>query len=313
MSAVAILGCGFIGRIYGQVLTELGVRVAAVVDPVEAARAQLAASLGCRHYADLADMLAGEPDVTAVGVSSPTQFHHDLTMRALRAGKHVLCEKPLALQLDEVAEMVNEAERRGLKLAIGLKMRFESIFSEVKRLLDEGIVGRPLRAIISQHQPLPPQDWVRRYGIANELLIHGMDMASWLLECEPRGFEFANDGFRATTRISYGGDRDAVVTGAWVEGFPAVGGANDTVLQVIGERGHLIVCRPGSITINSDRQPRHIQLSQSTYEEPFRHEWAAFLGWTRGDDPGNLAIGRDALRVHELLQQLHGERKAQAA
>lgn len=302
---VAIVGCGFIGRIYAQVLPELGVSVAAVVDPDPEARSGLARQLGCPGYADLTSLLDSGPSVALVGISSPSQFHYPLAIKALNAGLHVLCEKPLALSLAQVREMVELAERSGLKLAVGFKMRFEPVFAEVKRLVAEGVVGQPLRVIVTQHQPTPPQDWVLRYGIANELLIHGLDLANWLIECGPTLGWYRNLGHSATIELRYPGGRDALVTGSWLENFPAVGGHNDTSLQVIGTHGHLLAARPASILINRARGANRVELPASGYEEPFRHEWAAFLGWTDGEEPGELAVGQDAIRVHEVLEKVN--------
>lgn len=308
MTVVAIVGCGFIGRVYAEVLSELGAPVAAVVDPDEGARTHLAQRLGARAYASLEEMLGSEPNVEAVGISSPSQFHLPLALRAFEAGKHVLCEKPLALDLEGAETMVRTAGRAGLKLAIGLKMRFEPIFSEVKRVIDEGVIGEPKRVVITQHQPVPPQPWVLRHGIANELLIHGLDLASWYLGAEPVRLHVTNEVRRATVHVGYASGQDAVVTGSWVDGFPSLGGANDTVLQVVGDRGHVIACRPATLLVNTDRAPRHVVLPPSTYAEPFAHEWAAFLRWIEGGEPGELAVGVDALRVHRTLQEIDAGR-----
>jgi predicted dehydrogenase len=308
-SAVAIVGCGLIGRIYGQQLAVLGAEVAAVVDPEESVRNRAAAEIGCRAYGSLAEMLAAEPTVGVVGISSPSQFHFPLTIEALAAGRHVLCEKPLALSLKEVRQMVETAQSHGLKLGVGFKMRFEPVFAETKRLIDAGTIGDPLRVAVTQHQAMPTQEWARRHGIADELLIHGIDLANWYLAAEPDEVWHANEGGRATVHLRFPYGRDAVVTGAWIEGFPPVAGHNDALLQLVGTKGHIVVRRPTSIVVNADRQARHVELEPSDYGEPFRHEWAAFLNWVQDGTPGQMATAEDGLRVHRLLARVNDKRE----
>lgn len=313
---VAIVGCGFIGRIYAEVLAELGVefgaeygverglRVAAVVDSDEAARTAVAESLGCRAYATQAEMLSAEPGVVAVGIATPSQFHAELTREALRAGRHVLCEKPLALTLAEVEEMVAIAREADRKLAVGFKMRFEGMFMELSRLVDVGVVGPVRRVVISQHQPVPPQAWARRHGIVNELLIHSIDAVNWFMGEAPTSLEHESRADRAVISLGFGGERDGLITGAWVEGFPQLGGSNDMLVQVVGRDGHLIGIRPDTVIVNTSKEARTIDLPASRYADAFKREWRAFLAWLAGDEDTDIACMADGLRVHRIIDYI---------
>lgn len=91
-------------------------------------------------YSDYDKMLA-EADIDAVIVSTNDQSHCELSVKALRAGKHVLCEKPMALTIEECEEMVKAEDESGKKLMIGQICRMTPGFIEAKRLLDEGVIG----------------------------------------------------------------------------------------------------------------------------------------------------------------------------
>lgn len=309
MTDIVIAGCGFIGRIYAQVIPRAGGRVVAVVDPIEAARMELAERTGCPAFANLVDALDAVPSIAAVGISSSSQHHHELAMGALRAGKNVLLEKPLALSLVEAEEIVTTARDGRLKLAMGLKMRFEPAFAEVRRRVREGDIGTLKRVVVTQHQPLPAQDWARRHGIANELLVHGMDLANWLLGAAPERLEIAASLEEAAVFASYGGRREAVVSGAWVEGFPQLGGKTDTMLQAVGTDGHIVVLRPRDLYAFTGGGTKHVTVPEYDYSEPFRHEWAAFIDWISGKPAGDLATEQDALNVHRMLAEVDRNRR----
>lgn len=301
---VAIVGCGFIGRIYAQVLADLEVPVAAVVDSHEPARREVASRLGCRDYATQMEMLAAEPDVTAVGISTPSQFHAQLTIEAVRDGRHVLCEKPLGLGLVDVESMVREAKLADRKLAVGFKMRFEQMYMELRRLVEAGEIGRAQRVIISQHQPVPAQAWARQHGIVNELLIHSIDAACWLMGREPDAIQTRSTPDEAIVSLRFGDDRDALITGAWVEGFPQVGGANDMLVQIVGEAGHLVGIRPDTVIVNTTSTSKVIELPASRYADAFRREWLAFLDWIAGYEHTEVATASDGLVVHRIIDQI---------
>lgn len=304
MMDIAITGCGFIGRIYAQVLARLDARVVAVVDPVAASRDALAVAVGCPAFASLAEALEAVPDITAVGIATPSQHHYETAMTALTAGRHVLVEKPLALSFDQVREVVTTASEGDLKLAIGLKMRFEPIFANVRQSVSSGDIGDPLRIVVTQHQPYPKQAWARAHGIANELLVHGLDLANWLFGAPPTNIRLDVSREHTTVLAAFDGGRDALVTGAWIDTFPPLDGHSDTILQIVGTEGHLVATRPSNITIFTSRDARHMPVPTYDYADPFQHEWAAFLAWVAGEAPGDLATARDALNVHRTLAEI---------
>ncbi len=91
-------------------------------------------------YTDYNELLKRE-DIDAVTLPLPDQVHKEITIAALKAGKHVLCEKPMSLDLDECKEMVRVAKETGKQLMVGQIGRYTPGFLEAKRLLDEGAIG----------------------------------------------------------------------------------------------------------------------------------------------------------------------------
>ena len=111
-----------------------------------------------RHYAHVDDLLADD-EIDAVYVATPNDSHADLTRRAAAAGKHVLCEKPMALTVAEARTMIDACQRAGVQLMIAYYRRFWPVALKMKALLDSGAIGTPVFAR-AQTSALyhPPED-----------------------------------------------------------------------------------------------------------------------------------------------------------
>lgn len=141
---VGVIGCGGIGsRVHvPNYARNPRVRLVAVADiEVERARA-VAEQWGVEaYYEDYRDLLA-RPDVDAVSVTTPVFMHAAPAIAAMEAGKHVLCEKPIARTLAEADRMVETAERCGVLLTMGYQPRFSRLWERAKQVLDDGLLGR---------------------------------------------------------------------------------------------------------------------------------------------------------------------------
>jgi predicted dehydrogenase len=139
---VAVVGAGFIGPVHVEALRRLGIPVRGILgcDPGESRRA--AQSLGLpRAYADLDEVLA-DPAVQSVHLAVPNVLHYEFTKRALAAGKHVMCEKPLAMNSTESAELVRLARETGLAAAVCYNVRYYPLNLEVRDRIARGELGR---------------------------------------------------------------------------------------------------------------------------------------------------------------------------
>ncbi|MCX7667470.1 MAG: Gfo/Idh/MocA family oxidoreductase [Atribacterota bacterium] len=127
-------------------------------------------------------------DIEAVYVASPVYVHHEQVMAALQEGKHVLCEKPLALSRKQGEEMAEFAEKMGLRLGVGYMMRYNVYHREIKRMIGNGVLGQLVagRAQLTCWYPPIPSAWrqVKALGGGGALMDmggHCIDLLEWFL------------------------------------------------------------------------------------------------------------------------------------
>ncbi|MCL2464269.1 MAG: Gfo/Idh/MocA family oxidoreductase, partial [Micrococcales bacterium] len=151
----AFIGLGFIGHVHLDALRRLGVPVVGLLDVTPERAAAEAASAGIGHvYRDL-DELAADPTVDVVHVTSPNYAHAPQALALLRAGKHVVCEKPLAMTVAEAREMVAAATAAGVVTAVGFHNRFYPMSAQVKAMIADGDAGG-VRLVTGHYL----QDWL---------------------------------------------------------------------------------------------------------------------------------------------------------
>ncbi|WP_250005548.1 Gfo/Idh/MocA family oxidoreductase [Actinoplanes sp. M2I2] len=179
MVGVALIGAGRMGLFHGETLSRRlpGVRLAAVVDPVPGAAAKLGADRACADPAEVWD----DPRVDAVVIASPIRFHAELAVAAARAGKHVFCEKPMALTLSDADRVIEAARDAGVVLQTGFNRRFAPDWAGARKLIDAGQVGTPrlLRSLTRDPGGFDPAR-VAAGTIFLETLIHDFDTLRFL-------------------------------------------------------------------------------------------------------------------------------------
>ena len=138
---VGIVGTGFMGVAHTEALRRLGVNVVGVVGSTpERAKAKAEWANLPRVFDDLEALLA-DASIDAVHITSPNDAHADQTRRVLRAGKHVICEKPLALDSNETAQLLAEATSSGLVHAVCFNQRFYPLVHESRDIVGRGDIG----------------------------------------------------------------------------------------------------------------------------------------------------------------------------
>lgn len=175
---VGVIGVGNMGLNHARVYSELAEAQLCAVADFDAARAQqVAARFGVRAYADYNAMLA-EQQLDAVSIAAPTHAHLALGLDALRAGVHILVEKPLAANVTEAEQLVQAARRADLTLAVGHIERFNPAVRELKRLMDANALG-PISTVIARRVGLmPPQ--VKDANVIIDLAVHDIDVLNFL-------------------------------------------------------------------------------------------------------------------------------------
>ncbi len=138
----AVVGAGFIGPVHVEALRRLGVTITGIlgVDDRETAAAQQKLGLP-RAYRDFEELLA-DTSVQAVHLAVPNVLHYPMARKALLAGKHVMCEKPLAMNSRESAELVNLARSKPLAAAVCYNIRFYPLNLQARHLIRQGEVGQ---------------------------------------------------------------------------------------------------------------------------------------------------------------------------
>ena len=143
------------------------------------------------HYSRVEDLLA-DPDVDAVYISTTNELHKAQTLAAAAAGKHVLCEKPLALHLEDAREMVAACDKAGVVMGTNHHLRNAASHRKIRELVRSGAIGTPLFARVFHAVYLPPhlQGWRLNNpsagaGVILDITVHDADTLRFILGAEP--------------------------------------------------------------------------------------------------------------------------------
>jgi len=141
---LGLIGCGGFGEFCLDAFSQMAeVHVAAVADTFAGAAERLGATFGVPAETDPMALIARE-EVNLVHVATPPSSHHELVMASIAAGKHVLCEKPLATRLADADEMLAAAEKAALVLPVNFVLRYNPVTDAVKAVIDSGALGKVL-------------------------------------------------------------------------------------------------------------------------------------------------------------------------
>ena len=160
---LGLIGCGSFGLFCMETFAHIeGIRPVAAADAHKPAADRFAERFPgvAVHYS--AAELIDRDDVGLVHVATPPGTHHALALRAARAGKHVLCEKPLAMTLAQADEMLMAAAQHHVIMPVNFVLRYNPVTDAVKAVIDSGLLGRPLHAALANNaadENLPPGHW----------------------------------------------------------------------------------------------------------------------------------------------------------
>ena len=140
---IGIIGCGKIAQVrhIPEYAANPHAQLHGYFDFVRERAEEMVEKYGGRAYGSVEELLA-DPEIDAVSVCVANHAHAEVSIAALRAGKHVLCEKPMAVTMEQCEQMVLEADRAGKKLMIGQNQRLAKAHAKAKELLDSGIIGK---------------------------------------------------------------------------------------------------------------------------------------------------------------------------
>ncbi len=188
---VGLVGSQFISTIHAESLRHVPqADVRAVMSPTAGHARDFAAKYGIPHHFQDLDALLARDDIDLVVVGAPNFAHCDITVRAAQAGKHVVVEKPFALNLAEADRMIEACERAGVKLMYAEELCFTPKYVKLKQLLDDGALGRPVLFKQSEKHdgPHAAHFWdVERSGggVTMDMGCHAVQFFRWLNRNNP--------------------------------------------------------------------------------------------------------------------------------
>ena len=182
MIGMAVLGCGRIGRMHARnVAAHPGARLLAVFDIHTAIAQQTAQEVGAKRAGSL-DEVWSDRNVRAVLIATSTDTHVSLITAAVEAGKAVLCEKPVDLELQRVRACWRQIAVREPVVMIGFNRRFDASYRALRERLQRGEIGKLELAVITNRDPAPPPPTYIKGsgGLMRDMTIHDFDMARYL-------------------------------------------------------------------------------------------------------------------------------------
>ncbi len=183
---LAVVGAGRAGMVHARNASGAvpGAELACIVDAEPMVGHKAGEELGVPVFADLEQALSGSA-FDGVVITAPTFVHLELAVRAAEAGKHVFCEKPMALSLADCDAMAAAAERAGVVFQVGFVRRFQPEFAEAKRRIEAGAIGTPMVVKSLTRGPGLPPTWAhdlrRSNGMLAEVNSHDFDCVRWLV------------------------------------------------------------------------------------------------------------------------------------
>jgi myo-inositol 2-dehydrogenase / D-chiro-inositol 1-dehydrogenase len=248
---VGIIGTGRIARTHAAAYkTVARGALVACSDVVPEAAAQFAAEHALRVF-DRAEALLDSPDIDAVLIATPNGMHAEQTIAALAAGKHVFCQKPIAMTIDEADRVIAAAAKHSDQvLQYGFMLRFTPPIAEMRHRLTAGALGDPIasRAAIFGWEPSAPwfYDPKEGGGVILDTMVHFADLLLWLFG--PVEYVHADGGpYVLPGAKQFGSADNAVVTLRHRSGVLSqqyvtwTAGHGNFTLEIYGSRGELIV------------------------------------------------------------------------
>jgi len=303
-----IIGAGRIGKLHADNLLSRvdGARLKAITDPFldeDWAASRNIPLTGKDHR-----ILLDDPEIDAILIGSPSAEHAQQMIECAEAGKHIFCEKPIALDPEIIRNALAEVDKSGVKLQVGFNRRFDPNFSAVQHQVASGALGDPHIIRITSRDPAPPPaEYVAGSGgMFLDMTIHDFDMARFLSSSEVTEVH-AYGAVLVDPEIGKAGDIDtAVISLKFANGAlgiiensrKAVYGYDQRV-EVFGAKGTAMADNntPTSMIVLNESgtiRDKPLYFFLERYKTAFVTEMQAFVDAIREDKP-TLVSGKDGL------------------
>jgi myo-inositol 2-dehydrogenase / D-chiro-inositol 1-dehydrogenase len=298
---IGLIGAGRIGQLHAEHLSSRipSANLVMVADTFEETAKECAERYNIPSFVQDYHAILDHPNIQAVVICSSTDTHAQIIEEAAQAGKHIFCEKPIALDLPTIDRALDSVERSGVKLQIGFNRRFDANYRRVRQAIEQGEVGQPqLLHLISYDPDPPPIEYLTvSGGIFLDMTIHDFDMARFLLGSEVEEI-FVLASVMNNPAIGAAGDVDtAVVTLQFTNGvIGTISNSRhaaygyDQRLELLGSAGAISIDNnyPNTATISDGRSVRRdlpLYFFIERYTESFVTEMIAFVDAVLYDAP----------------------------
>jgi myo-inositol 2-dehydrogenase/D-chiro-inositol 1-dehydrogenase len=305
---VGLIGAGRIGRVHAEILAYRipEANLVAVSDIFLEAAEKCAADFQIPSVFQDHRPILEDANIDAVVICSSTNTHAQFISEAAAAGKHIFCEKPIALDLEKIDQALAAVNQSGVKLQVGFNRRFDPNFKQAHDMVAAGKIGTPhIVHIISRDPAPPPIGYIKvSGGIFLDQTIHDFDMARYLINSEVEEV-YATGGVMVDPAIGEAGDIDtAIISLRYASG--AIGTIDnsrqavygyDQRVEVFGSKGSVVVFNDAPHTAvysnaESVQSAKPLYFFLERYMESYLTEMRAFIESIQQDRPP-LVTGMD--------------------
>lgn len=294
---ICLIGAGRAGMIHARNFRTSvpNAYIAAVADPVgDAARLAVEELDITTWYTDYKQALQDD-SVDAVVIVTPTKFHCEIAVAAAQAGKHILCEKPMAMNVEECEIMEEAAKKNKVKLQLAFMRRFDSAFVEAKKVIDAGEIGDVVMIRSNTRGPSIPQPWMydikKSNGPLAEVCSHDIDTLRWFSGSEFQSLYAIGGNYRCPDAIrDYPDFYDNVaLVGNFINGVQGmIDGAQgvrygyDSRVEILGTNGCIFLgkTQERAITVCKSDMKRYDEFTNSwkfLFKDAYLEEDIAFV------------------------------------
>lgn len=288
---ICVIGAGRAGMIHAVNFRSRipDARLVAVVDPFEEAVQKACRELEIpQYYLDYRQALQNS-EIDAVVIVTPTVYHREISIAAAEAGKHILCEKPMAMDENECDEMIKSAKKNKVKFSMAFMRRFDESFMQAKEVVDSGEIGEVVLVKSNTRGPSVPQKWMydidKSNGPLAEVNSHDIDTLRWFTGSEFKSVYAIGGNYRCLeAKDEFPDFYDNVIMNASftngmqgsIDGAQGVAYGYDARVEILGTRGCIFLGQVHENTIavcNSEK--KMIRPVMNSWKYLFRE---AYLG-----------------------------------
>lgn len=306
MITVLVVGAGAMGRTHASAYAVMpDVQLVGIADINEEKGQKLADKCSTQAFTSYESALSTLGQIDVIDICLPTPLHKSFVMKAADDGKHVICEKPLARNLEDARFMIDYCQQKGVRLFVGHVLRFFPEYTKAKSLLDDGAIGEPtvIRAGRGGSYPVGWNHWYSDFGasggITLDAMIHDFDYLRWCFGDVERVYAKGLHG-RVHAQLDYSlvtlrfkSGVIAHVEGTWAhEGFSMkleIAGTSGVIDYDSAKDAPLVSMIRGSSSEDAGVTVPESPLEQSPYYRELEHFFSCIR---QGSDP--LVSAEDA-------------------